>query len=334
VKRYPLVMALMVSLLIHSMLYAGWKVADRMGWWNQSRSLLLDWKKKKPAKMSLAKVTPAAAKPKVIPLTFVEVIPDTATPEPPPEETKFYGAINSRATNPDPEPENKDQPKIDGEQEKMIRLADNPRPKPFPLQPQDPPPPPEKPEPKPEPEKPEPESMAPDKGNTDLARADLLRNPNLDKKVPRIALSPPEPKKRERPRTLAAARAQDPTLAGRKTKQEGGVQRRGQVALDVKATPFGAYDAAFVRAVEQRWFSLLDSAPFVQRSGKVQVEFKLNSDGRITEMKVLDNEVGDILGLICQRAVMDPAPYAKWPSDMLRMIGGNSREVTFTFYYN
>ena len=57
-------------------------------------------------------------------------------------------------------------------------------------------------------------------------------------------------------------------------------------------------------------------------------------DGRITDMKMSDNDVGDLLGLLCERAVLDPAPYAPWPSDMRRLIGHNYREVTFTFYYN
>jgi hypothetical protein len=51
-------------------------------------------------------------------------------------------------------------------------------------------------------------------------------------------------------------------------------------------------------------------------------------------MKVNDNNVGELLCLLCQRAVLDPAPYARWPSDMRRVIGDNYREVTFTFYYN
>ena len=86
--------------------------------------------------------------------------------------------------------------------------------------------------------------------------------------------------------------------------------------------------------MQQRWYDLLDSSQFAQRSGKVVLEFRLTYDGRITDLKVSDNEVGEILSLLCQRAIMDPAPYARWPDDMRRMIGANYREVTFTFFYN
>jgi hypothetical protein len=76
----------------------------------------------------------------------------------------------------------------------------------------------------------------------------------------------------------------------------------------------------------------LDSHNFAQRSGKVIIEFRLTYDGRITEMRVAGNEVGDLLGLACQNAIRDPAPYAPWPQDM-RSYFGNQRNVSFTFYY-
>jgi hypothetical protein len=117
-------------------------------------------------------------------------------------------------------------------------------------------------------------------------------------------------------------------------KQDGGVKRRGTLVPDVKATPFGAYDAAFIAAVQQRWYDLIDNSQVVPRSGKVMLQFRLTYDGRITDMKVNLDTVGELLSLLCQRAVLDPQPYARWPSDMRRMIGENYREVTFTFYYN
>ena len=101
----------------------------------------------------------------------------------------------------------------------------------------------------------------------------------------------------------------------------------------MKRTAFGDYDSAFIAAVQQRWYDLLESANIPHRAGKVLLEFRLSYDGRVTEMKVNDNEVGEVLSSICRRAVLDPAPFAKWPTDMRRMVGANFRDVTFTFYY-
>jgi hypothetical protein len=70
------------------------------------------------------------------------------------------------------------------------------------------------------------------------------------------------------------------------------------------------------------------------RSGYVKLEFNLNYDGRITEMKVLETTVTETLTLLCQKAVLDPAPFEAWNREMRLMIGGDSRRITFTFYYN
>ena len=71
----------------------------------------------------------------------------------------------------------------------------------------------------------------------------------------------------------------------------------------------------------------------MDRTGKVMLQFHLNYDGTITDMSVLQNTVGDLLGYVCQKAISDPAPFARWPTDMRQMVGENYREITFTFYY-
>ena len=100
------------------------------------------------------------------------------------------------------------------------------------------------------------------------------------------------------------------------------------------ATPFGSYDRAFIEAVETRWHHLLDNNLITPRSGKVACEFKLTYDGRIIDMKIQDNEVGEILTMLCRGAIEDNQLYPKWPDDMRRAIGTNTRDIRFTFYYN
>jgi hypothetical protein len=105
-------------------------------------------------------------------------------------------------------------------------------------------------------------------------------------------------------------------------------------SLDSKATPFGEYDTKIVDAIQNRWYQLLDSQRFaLDRNGKVTLQFHLNANGTITDMVVVQNTVGDLLGYVCQSAITDPAPFEAWPSDMRRQINANFREITFTFYY-
>jgi hypothetical protein len=40
-----------------------------------------------------------------------------------------------------------------------------------------------------------------------------------------------------------------------------------------------------------------------------------------------------LLGHVCENAINDPAPFAKWSDEMRRLVGQNYREITFTFYY-
>ena len=119
-------------------------------------------------------------------------------------------------------------------------------------------------------------------------------------------------------------------------RQEGGVKRRAHIAMvDAKGTSFGQYDADFINAVSQRWYDLLDNIRYSgYQPGKVTLQFDLNYDGRITGMKVVQNTVGDMLSILCQKAVLDPAPFDKWPREMRLMIGRDIRPIQFTFYYN
>jgi TonB family protein len=145
-----------------------------------------------------------------------------------------------------------------------------------------------------------------------------------------------QPSPPERPRTIRQALAQQSSqLPGLQLQQDGGVKRRAvSSSLDAIATPFGAYDRAIIAAISSRWYDLLDSQRFANnRTGKVTVYFHLNPDGSVTELKISDNSVGDLLGYVCQEAIEQAAPFGQWPSDMRRQYDKNYREITFTFFY-
>ncbi len=166
---------------------------------------------------------------------------------------------------------------------------------------------------------------------------DFLGNPSLNPSTAKPT-PPPEPgdadTKLSRPRTVkeALARKQESGLVGERMKQDGGVRHLGVSALDVRGMAFGAYDAAIIHAIQQRWYSLLESRPTPR--GKVVVEFRMHFDGRVTGMKVNDADVGELYSLFCQKAVQDPSPYPRWPSDMRRQLQADHRDVRFTFHYN
>jgi hypothetical protein len=96
----------------------------------------------------------------------------------------------------------------------------------------------------------------------------------------------------------------------------------------------GSYDARFIAAVQKCWYALLEAQHFsMDRSGKVALDFRLNYDGRITDLRLAESTVGELYTALCQLAITKPSPYEKWPPEIRRLVGANYREVRFTFYY-
>lgn len=316
-------MALAASVILHLLAYGTYKGGQWLGLWEQ-----LHWRspvsqvEDPEAIQDMNRFTQSEP-----PLMFVDVNPSVETPEAP-EDSKYYSDKNSRAANPLTDTES-NIPEFTGSQDKLVRTETVPPPaKAVPLQPA-------LPEPAPvveaPPEEAPQEASDPQKGDLLLAKAPEPRKPR--EPIPSQA--------KPRPRTLKEARARLPQpevdkLVGEQMKQDGGVRRLATLSsLDVRASPFGEYDKAIILAIQNRWFDQLDRRGFShERSGKVTVEFRLHYDGRVSRLLVTENTVDQMLSLFCQKAIKDPSPYARWPSDMRRMIGANYRDVKFTFYYN
>ncbi|HEY1789978.1 MAG TPA: hypothetical protein VGJ73_17665 [Verrucomicrobiae bacterium] len=144
-----------------------------------------------------------------------------------------------------------------------------------------------------------------------------------------------EPQEQPRPRTLKEAYQQMASRFPSMTmKEEGGAQHKAQMpAFDVKVTGFGDYDERFVETVRQNWWNLLDSRQFaMDRTGKVVILFCLNYDGSINQVRIAENSVGELLGYVCEKALLDGAPYERWTEDM-RIKLGDHMDVQFTFDY-
>lgn len=307
----------------------------------------------------------------ILPSVYVDVNPAAVTIEPP-KDTPYYSTANTQAANPNAE-KDADLPKIEGTQTEVPRTETVTRPAPQPLIPAPPvaapapppvappvavptPPPVAPPVAQPEPP-PAPPTVVetpraappveavkpqPAPGDLALARPDPLARPDV---APPLVISPePPPAQPARPRSLKEAvnrlAATDPVaaagLVGEQMKQEGGVRRRSEMisSLDVRASPFGAYDQAIIYAVQQRWYALLDAKNYTGgAAGKLALRFRLHHDGRVTELRVTEQTVDEIYSIICQRAILDNAPYSRWPPDMRRMIQEDYRDVSFTFYY-
>ena len=324
-----LLRAVLISLLIHLMAYSTWQWGKSAGWWKDMR--LPSWMRLtpallSPAKMKLALKPPPQSEPSQ--LVFVDVDPALAEAQPP-KKAKYYSANNSTAGN--PHPKNLPIPEITGRQTKVVKTTENVPLRPQPL--------------RPSPPKwdakvvPEPKPLAPKAevpGELAMAKPRPMKQEKSESSADTttaVQQPPAEPvHTHTRPRTIAEAMAEK-GMIGEKSRQAGGVgQLKMDSTFDAIKTSYGDYDREFIDAVRDRWYQLLENIS-VNGVGKVVVEFRLLPDGRVTDLKMTVNEVSDVLGLICQRAIFDPAPYRPWPLEMRRDIPKDYRDVTFTFYY-
>src|SRR5262245_55066743 len=116
VERNPLVVALVLSLVIHIGVYSGWQIGKQLGWWKHHPGWLTNFTRwmAKP-RTAQARVSRPPEN-RVIPMTFVEIDPATATAEAP-ENAKYYSSKNSKAANPDPKEQQT--VKVDGKQDQI-----------------------------------------------------------------------------------------------------------------------------------------------------------------------------------------------------------------------
>ncbi len=323
VELSRLAWAFALSLLVHLLLFGGFQMGKRLGWWQR-----VHWPTWIQSRKALQKIDPETAKrqqeiQEEIPLVFVEVSPEQATPTPP-KEAKFYSNQNSKAANKESKVETTT-PKIDGKKPELVKTEDVPREKFVPLQPTPPPPPPAP----PAKEKQEEVKAAPTYQPGDLTLA--KPTPDPPKKAEGEA-------KQEKPRTVEEAKnrlQKANQLPGRKMNQEGGVSRHAYSdTLDTKATPIGEYDWFLVNAIQSAWYQLLDEKGYAaDYRGKVMLRFRLHYDGQITDISIVDNTAGWIAGSLCETAIEKPRPYKPFPADMRRVVG-NIRSIQFTFFYD
>ena len=316
VETTRLAWALAISLALHAGGWGGYALGKHFHLWEKFH--LPKWAQSLLQPLAKLVAKPPQPRGEEPPLMFVEVNPTVAVTEAP-KDAKYYSSHNSQAANPDADADS-NTPKISGSQEQVLRTETVPKNKFDRLMPTP------RAEPAKQAEEESREKARLELGDLTLAKADPNKRDDNGQSD------------RPRPRTITEAKLRESAsrTVREKSKQQGGVKRRALVAtLDAKATAFGAYDAAFINAIDQRWQDLLDSREFASdRRGRVVVQFHLNYDGRITDMKVAENTVGEVLGLVCQKAVLDPAPFERWPADMRRMVERDFREIVFTFYYN
>ncbi len=347
--NFQIEVAVLVSVLLHALTFGLY----------QTRTF---WERL-PLIRSLAEARPTlTSKAPVIPqITFVEApTPKPQRPPPPPEqpniymethdnqasatppETDFYGTRNTVAANPEnPTKKEGATPYLKGEKTGALASETVPVAKPALMSP--PAPPPVAPTPKPAPPAargtPEPPAEKPKEvPNEGLAQAEPPKPEQpkfamLGNQEPSM-ITPPAPPSEPAPHpTLAAGSAGGEVSTVRSRLTASGVSRQGVAAFNVAESPFGAYDREIIRAVQSRWYNILDQFGLDTKGGTVTLYFELYDDGHIGKVQRKENTAGEMNALWCEKAVTEAAPFEPLPDKLRLLLGGQPRDVTFTFYY-
>ncbi|MBI5394342.1 MAG: hypothetical protein HZA91_03505 [Verrucomicrobia bacterium] len=145
--------------------------------------------------------------------------------------------------------------------------------------------------------------------------------------VPQFRMSGAEIGLRPETRAAPSSDREIPTMASR---TEGGVDRRGPVALNVIGMPQGAYSKKMFATIGRLWTLLLEQHYSDGAPGKVKLDFRLHPDGRVDNLVIAQNTATGILASYCQKSVLDSAPFEPWP-DELKLLGGDHLDISVEF---
>ena len=120
------------------------------------------------------------------------------------------------------------------------------------------------------------------------------------------------------------------TLAAAKKRLMDEQVKAGNAATN---TVFSPYDSKVIHAIQQHWYELLGDTP-VDKPGMVVIDFRLHADGHVSDVRIAHTTADEKTALICQKAVLESAPFASWSQEMRKATASEYRDVRFTFYYN
>src|ERR1700722_666575 len=104
-------------------------------------------------------------------------------------------------------------------------------------------------------------------------------------------------------------------------------------------TPFNEYDKAMIDLISSNWEGIISQRAYEKFEryqpdiGKIVVRYRLNYDGSVTNIQIMVSNMNRLYDQACVEAIKKSVPFSKWPPDMVKMVGADYRDITFTFYY-
>jgi len=172
-------------------------------------------------------------------------------------------------------------------------------------------------------------AQAPTEGQAGTASAVVGPMPKVGQPASPAEVAPPSADP-ARPR----ARVAPAGTTGFLLRNNVGVNRAGQVAVDARFSHYGDYSQRMMEAIQSTWWDLLFRARMESyQTGMVVVRFKLHRDGTISDLVVVETGVGTMPTFACKDAISACAPFDAWRPDMVAQFG-EADVVTIRFLYH
>jgi hypothetical protein len=154
--------------------------------------------------------------------------------------------------------------------------------------------------------------------NVPLIQGATLMHPEIDPKHPR-----------PRPQVVKQIQVRPAIFQENKL----GTSNIGNIGYDAKWSNYGQYLQKMIETVQIQWERILIESRVSPPSGtSVKVVFRMNTEGRISQIIEVNGTAGNQAEKACTSAITARAPYGPWTDDMIAVLG-QSQDLTFTFYY-
>jgi outer membrane biosynthesis protein TonB len=120
-----------------------------------------------------------------------------------------------------------------------------------------------------------------------------------------------------------------------RTQISGRITNRGVSSVNALGTPLGRYRKILLDAIGSRWYAFLDQKRDLINIGTTRVVFVIDRDGRVNNLKVIENTANEASANVCIQSIQD-AQLPPIPDDVAGTLPaeGLDMDIPFTIFAN
>ena len=124
------------------------------------------------------------------------------------------------------------------------------------------------------------------------------------------------------------------SIVGPLMKSQGSASKPGILGVDAQFSQFGEYLQRLSEVLGAQWRELIyrQGVSWQNVGTTVVIQFSLNFNGDVNELKVLSSNSSLVAELLCKDAILARAPYGPWTKEM-RMTLGKEKTITIGFMF-